>query len=254
MKKKHTTSEKCIYCDKKAGSEEHVFPQWLRKRFTGSGTLEHKVNISDPVRFKRRIHDVRITVRSVCKKCNTGWMSDLQKLAKPIIEGLLDETTTSLSLQDCRTLTCWCVMTVMCLETRNESSVWLYKALDRTLFYTHKEIPENTEVWLAYWKDSPGPFFEGTKGEAKDSEGHVSTFGFGNVVFQVLHLVPNDKPQPNRITIQPPWDEILIPIRYPKESEIAWIPKQGLNSEFGFTALQSRFSLSPITGVERPGS
>ena len=151
-KNKYTTSDNCIYCGKKAGSEEHVFPQWLRKKFKGSGSLEHKVNINQPVLFKHRIEDVRITVRSVCQQCNNVWMSDLQQEAKPIIEGLLDETTTSLSLQDCRTLTCWAVMTVMCLETRNESSVWLYKPLERTLFYANREIPENTEVWLAHFE------------------------------------------------------------------------------------------------------
>jgi hypothetical protein len=242
MSKTYTTSETCIYCGKEAGSEEHVFPQWLRERFKGAGTLEHKVNINEPVRLMRRIQDVRITVRSVCKKCNNGWMSNLQNKAKPIIEGLLDETNTTLSLEDARTLTSWAVMTVMCMETRNERPFWLYRELDRTLFYASKEIPKNTEVWIAYWVNSPGPFFEGKNGQAKDSDGHVSTFGFGNLIFQVLHIVPKGggTPQAGRITIDDHWEKFLIPIRYPKEQKKT-VPIDG---EEGFQALESRFSRS----------
>jgi hypothetical protein len=243
MSKKYTTSETCIYCGGKAGSEEHVFPQWLRERFTGSGTIEHQVNISSPVRFMQGVKDVRIVVRSVCKTCNGRWMSVLQNEAKPIIEGLLDETFATLILEDCRLLTSWAVMSAMCLETRNERTHWLYNDLVRTLFYKNKSIPDNTDVWLCCWVNSPGPSYEVRKSGGKDISGYVFTFGFGNLVFQVLHWMPIDshKQQPKRITIEEPWDEVLIPIRYPKDSAINWRPKKGIDGEVGFKKLESRF-------------
>ncbi len=248
MSKKYTTSETCIYCGGKAGSEEHVFPQWLRERFTGSGTLDHKVNIDAQIRIKQGVKDVRVVVRSVCNTCNTGWMSELQNKAKPIIVGLLDETITSLSLEDCRLLTSWAVMSGMCLETRNERSLWLYTHLDRTLLYANRSIHETTEVWICYWVNSQGPFYEVRKSGGKDIELYVFTFVFGNLIFQVLHWVPIDfdKLQLERITIEGPWDVALIPIRYPKDSPITWRPKLGINGEDGFKQLESRF-LRPET-------
>jgi hypothetical protein len=242
MSKKYTTSEKCIYCDKKADSEEHVFPRWLRDRFTGDATLEHKVNINEPVRFKRRVKDIRVVVRSVCAKCNNTWMSEIQNKAKPIIEGMLDRTNVTLSLEDARALTTWAVMSVMCLETRNERSHWLFSELERTLLYKNTDIPDLTEVWIAYWINSPGPFVEGKIGHTKDSDGHVATLGFGNVILQILHIVPKDagKPQPKRITLDDPWEKFLIPIRYPKEQRTTF----PIDGEEGFEALESRFSRS----------
>ena len=82
------------------------------------------------------------------------------------------------------------VMSMMCLETRNRQAIWRYSELDHTLFYTKKEIPKNTEVWICHWKNSPGAFYEGRVLGMKHDRAFLTTFGFGNLVFQVLHVVP----------------------------------------------------------------
>jgi hypothetical protein len=243
MGRKYTTSEACIYCGGKAGSEEHVFPQWLRERFQGIGTLEHKVNIKSPIRFKRGVKDVRVVVRSVCKKCNETWMSGLQNDAKPIIEALLDETATALDAEECKLLSSWAVMSAMCLETRNERPVWHYTDFDRTLFYTKRMIPNDTEVWICYWVNSPGPAYDGSNQANNEEKGYVATFGFGNILFQLFHVVPIDseKRLSKKLTIQEPWTELLRPIRYPKDLPIRWRPRKEIDGDRGFQALHSRF-------------
>ncbi len=244
MSKKYTTTKTCIYCGAQAGSKEHVFPEWLRDRFTGVGTLEYKEDIDSPIRFKKGVRDLRVTVRSVCKKCNEHWMSVLQNDTKPLILSLLDSPTTTLDLMDCKLLTSWAVMSMMCLETRNRRAIWRYSELDHTLFYTNKEIPKNTEVWICHWKNSPGSFYEGRVLGMNHDRAFVTTFGFGNLVFQVLHVVPVDPNDGKTMWMSTtlPWDEILIPIRYPKDVATNWPPKKSITGEPDFDALESRFS------------
>jgi hypothetical protein len=219
----------------------------LRKRFKGHGTLEYQVDIDSPVRFKKGVKDLRVVVRSVCTKCNTGWMHDLQDDTKPLIERLLGNQPTALDLMECRLLTSWAVMSTMCLETRNRQSVWRYTEFDHTLFFTKREIPKNTEVWICYWENSPGPSYDVRTPTSKHERGLVATFGFGKLVFQVLHVVPDDTDDGRikRITLGAPWDEVLIPIRYPKDSQISWAPKKAIQGDPGIDALESRFIRPP---------
>ncbi len=50
--------------------------------------------------------------------------------------------------EECKPLSSWAVMSSMSLESRNERPVWHYTELDRTLFYTRRVIPNNTEIWI----------------------------------------------------------------------------------------------------------
>jgi hypothetical protein len=170
-------------------------------------------------------------------------MSALQNDAKPVIMGLLDQTVASLDADQCKLLTSWAVMSAMCLETRNDRPDWLYTVLDRTLLSTQRTIPKNTEVWIGFWDNSPGPSYDGSYQTNPHEKGYVSTFGFGNLLFQLLHVTPVDpsSPKPRKLTIQEPWTEVLIPVRYPKDLPIRWRPKNGLDGEFGFRELHSRF-------------
>jgi hypothetical protein len=247
MSKKYSSSKTCIYCGALSGSEEHVFPEWLRNQFKGKGTLEHKVDIDSPIRFKKGVKDLRITVRSVCVECNNGWMSKLQNDAKPLITELLHESTTTLDLAECKLLTSWAVMSAMCLESRNKREVWKYGELDHTLFFTKREIPKNTDVWICYWANSPGPSYDGRILSSLDKRGYVATFGFGNLVYQVLQVVPVDSNnlQQRKISIEAPWDQILIPIRYPKNLPISWPPKNAIQGDPGINALESRLVRPP---------
>jgi hypothetical protein len=252
MSKKHATTENCIYCGVNEVSEEDVFPKWLQRRFKrpedSHGTLERIPNLNSEVRIERSVRVLKVAVEAVCFECNNTWMSGLQNNTKPIIASLLDETTTSLTPEECRQLTCWVVMSAMCLEANNPRSKWLYDDLDRTLL-KEKEIPRNTEVWIGYWMNAPGEFYEGRLGYGTHYKGYVCTFGFGNLLFQLLHNVQSDRQPRNWNTLSAPWNEMLIPIRFPKPPVI--LPtKQPIQGEDGFSALSSRF-LNPTDGENK---
>ena len=94
-------------------------------------------------RIKRNVRKLNIVVDSVCKtECNNGWMSVLQNDTKPLIKSLLDNSTTTLDVMDCKLLTSWAVMSTMTLETRNPQPVWRVSELEHTLFYTESDDPE----------------------------------------------------------------------------------------------------------------
>jgi hypothetical protein len=88
------TAEKCIFCDNFADSKEHIWAEWMLPHLPKKGVSSHEV-YSEVIFSKHSA--VTITKRSgepqsgrlciVCEDCNTGWMSDLQKAAKPILWG-----------------------------------------------------------------------------------------------------------------------------------------------------------------------
>jgi hypothetical protein len=207
------------------------------------------VDLDSPIRFKKGVTDLRVTVRSVCKTCNENWMSVVQNDSKPLIERLLDNPTAILDVTECRLLTTWAVMSAMCLETRNRRSVWRYSELDHTLFYTKREIPKNTDVWICYWANSPGPSYDGRAPRSRKERGYVATFGFGTQVFQVIHVVPVDPndPEARNFVNGAPWDEILVPIRHPKNLPISWPPKKAIQGDPGIDALEARLVRNPVT-------
>ncbi len=251
MSKKYSTTEKCIFCGKEAGSEEHVFPNWLRKEFKGHGTLEYQGDMNSPV-LCTRVTDLRLTVRSVCQYCNVGWMSRLQEGAKPLIKSLLSNSSVSFDACECKLLTSWAVMTAMCSETRNPPGVWRFTDQERTVFYSYENrpIPIQTHVWVCRWEGSPGPFVVARllemRGEGAGDRAYAMTIGFGTLIIQVLRVKPVD-PNDQRSTMPRgslPWDEIVtqiwnlesLPIRFPKRRAI-----QGENE---FDLLAERFKIA----------
>jgi len=77
----------CIFCGQGPLTAEHVLPKWLQEwGLDGSGqhTLvsgeEYKTYSAPPFSASRKV---------VCKPCNTGWMSRLEAVSKPLLKALI---------------------------------------------------------------------------------------------------------------------------------------------------------------------
>ncbi len=248
MSKKYSTTETCIYCGRKAGSEEHVFPNWLRKQFAGHGTLEYQGDMQSPV-ILTEITDLRVTVRSVCERCNQAWMGKLQEDTKPLIQSLLLNTPVILDVHECKLLTSWAVMTAMCGETRNPRSVWRFTEQERTVFYSYQDrpIPFQTYVWICRWEASPGPFIGGRmlemRGDGGGDRAYALTIGFGTLIVQVLKVAPAD-PNDQRTSMPNaslPWDDILTQIWEPESLPIRFPKRRAILGESEYALLEERF-------------
>jgi hypothetical protein len=70
----------CIFCGEAVNSKEHVFAEWLIERM---GLEDYPVRIGhrveDELSLRPNSHGLRaLTVKAVCKRCNSGWMSELE--------------------------------------------------------------------------------------------------------------------------------------------------------------------------------
>ena len=78
---------KCIFCGNTDLSKEHIFAQWLLKEL---GIMDNTVKMTHAGfvgEISNRQHPFSKLVNGlVCKRCNNGWMSDLEgKCQKHII-------------------------------------------------------------------------------------------------------------------------------------------------------------------------
>jgi hypothetical protein len=116
-------------------------------------------------------------VRRVCEECNTGWMHELEEVARPVLLPLMAGRRTALAPIEQEVIAVWAIKTALMCEfihprTRSASEThfrFLYERLEPT---------PNGHVWLAHYvgpkeldynhrelfltpEDSPGPSRKG---------------------------------------------------------------------------------------------
>jgi hypothetical protein len=229
----------CIFCGGRADSKEDAWPCWLTERFIAPGTLEFQPGIDAPL-MTRPLERPEVRIGWFCEKCNTGWMSQLEKRAKPVITCLLDHPTCTLDVHDRKTLALWAVKTAMVLEAVKGPEQCLFSDLERCLL-SHKrdQIPPFTFVWIAKLIDSAGLSSEGRilSTATTSNRAAVTTLAFDCLTFQVRKVVPSTTLDPaTNITIEQregPWDQVLLQI-WPQPPELVhWPAPMGLHGEWG---------------------
>src|SRR4051794_6482907 len=93
--------KRCIFCGEgnKPGNpmtEEHLWSDWLEQHLPKVSDPQTRASHADfrdgQLTRKRKIqqgHPHRKRFRVVCKRCNSGWMGDIEELAKPILLPLM---------------------------------------------------------------------------------------------------------------------------------------------------------------------
>lgn len=104
----------CIFCGGCRLTREHIIPLWLTGSLRGNADkLKHDIEhlsswIAVNLDFKSKY---------VCKTCNTGWMSQLEDTAKPILAPLVRGLSSKLSFEAKKTIATWSVKTMMAVMT-----------------------------------------------------------------------------------------------------------------------------------------
>lgn len=76
---------KCIFCGKQEKlTKEHVFPNWLSNLYKNNDLVINEFVGDTNLKWLSKIFQHK--ARVVCKDCNNGWMSDLEKSVIPIIK------------------------------------------------------------------------------------------------------------------------------------------------------------------------
>ena len=148
----------CIFCNKSKLSKEHIWADWLSPYIPNPSShtthlISNYSSISKSLEWKPGRHHNREgdpskrKLRIVCKKCNNGWMSELQVKAKPILELLIAGKWSDLSKIEQNILASWVTMFVIVYEWTDQSKVALTQE-ERTYFMNNKFPPDYWNIWI----------------------------------------------------------------------------------------------------------
>ena len=221
---------RCIFCGDRADNVEHLWPEWVLSLVppkTISGFIGRHKNL----KFKREF-----TVRCVCqKRCNNGWMSDLETASTPILGALIVDKSMFLDPPQQWTIAAWAVKTAMVLDTAlrpiGGRSFTFYSEIECHHLRESWEIPVRTMIWLGrFLGNALGAWSSELLGTFPDDATkypmRASTLVMGSLAIQVLSARAPAKYNRATVGINPvqgPWNEILV-TAWPSVHRIYWPP------------------------------
>jgi hypothetical protein len=203
----------CIFCGAKGKlSKQHLWPAWLQDvfefpkptsphgRFLREAGSELQCDVWEMEPFEQR-------VTAPCRRCNNGWMSDIEKRTKGLLIPLIGgQTRRWLNPAAQEAIAVWGIQTAMMAQfvypkrraIRDSDYAWLYR---------HRSAPPDYRVWIgmrlqeggdwpAFYRHSaltlapPGWDLE----EMDNTNAHRSTIGVGHLVIHVVGHYVEDAP------------------------------------------------------------
>src|ERR1035441_10951015 len=73
-------------------TKEHVYARWYRDNVVNEKIKLFTADMQSAATMRRQPHLDTLVNTSVCKKCNNGWMSDLETAVDPIFQKLTSGT------------------------------------------------------------------------------------------------------------------------------------------------------------------
>lgn len=179
----------CLACGTTGSpaTREHVFSSWLLKEFGPDASMALYRHSGDgsqrQVRAEMKLDSFRL--KKICEGCNSGWMSDLEGSAKPLVLALIKDgrQLDSLLEDERRTLARWAAKTAI-VESHAVGA----------------ECPVNAD-FLKKIRTS----FDGTPGRLAVAARHTEAHGFGHLQVGVIRdLIGGGKAAGNIIMIALP--------------------------------------------------
>jgi hypothetical protein len=218
---------------------EHVWADWisrlLRKQYSVTRyTLT--IRNTEGYEFSRVAQNVDETVNYICQPCNGGWMSDIERLASPVLARLIlgQPLASPLTDVDVATINAWMIKNAMVLDYGNSPRHSpFFTPRQRTLFKTALETPAHTSIWLGRFvgaRPLSGRYasrYHALSGKHfGNQKSCVITFTVGQVALQLLTLRRTRRKGPLLATscdASLPWELYLI-TTWPIDSGQPWPP------------------------------
>jgi hypothetical protein len=231
---------KCLFCDNPANSKEHLWPAWILEGIQPYSKRLLSTRGDDPPREIGAIGKTNVTVKSVCKICNHGWMSDLETESRPILSPMIHDLVAPLSDQQRHVIARWAVKTAIVLgsATQGRKPIFYWRPECESLC-RDSTVPEHTLVWLGHyvrsdlgawgsqmWLDMPN--------QSKVAHGCVTTLVVGHLAIQALTIHVRPEYRDKAISFRPnswgfDWDDILCRV-WPIAGSITWPPSLSFQS------------------------
>lgn len=175
----------CYFCGEiREQAVEHIFPRWMRKTFPIEVKARSSYYNSGEFVKKNPGESGTIVSRDVCAICNNGWMSDLQKQARPILEPWLNDQREPLDSAKAEIVSKWIVMTSMSIDAYDEKFIGIPEA-ERRSFAATQIIPEGWHIYAGTSAGNPnrGWRHSGFLNTDLEAAGQMSIIAFGSAVF-----------------------------------------------------------------------
>lgn len=233
-----------MFCDSRERmTSEHVFPQWISRLIEGKAPMmEHNrevVRARHAPQADTYLQPVfQQKVRAVCADCNNGWMSDLERAAKPLLMPGFDGRGRAFHAEGQRTLAAWGFKTALMLGEVFRGEATGVPRAHQVHLREHGEPPAAVGVWLsAFGGPEPASFRAAGMAISRPGERvtdedepnvYVFTFHIGPFVFQSFGVVDADAIRIN------PAETVVGDLRvhqlWPFRRSLTWSPRAALTS------------------------
>jgi hypothetical protein len=190
-------SRTCLFCGNPADTKGHLFPEWINDpdpAYTLGGERTDVFQIGPErteLRSYRADEVASLSVRALCGACNHGWMSRLERSAKPLLRALALGQPTALSIPEQLLAATWAVKTTIVGEAIMEYPD-RFPAEDCAIIREQRQPPVRSRVAIAAFSGQSHVFtryirsFNGAyRDKAPGLELCIHTIQIGSLVLQV---------------------------------------------------------------------
>jgi hypothetical protein len=246
----------CAFCSSTAAlSLEHVVSDWMNALFPGENV--HLRSAKGKVNTWITQDKIDWTARTVCKPCNSGWMSGIEGQVKPILTHMIvgDPNPLEITPQVASGIARWVFKTCVVLDYVHHrgAAPWFPKAL-RDQFRIDQSIHSSFRVWIcgvdggrqhiglnaAYGDMSLSPTY--------NLRTYICTGSIGNFTFQSLSF---QQTRPVAFAPLHAFNEIVMPVWPGVYPEAVWPLPVNLEGEDGLRGFKERWEqiahIPPVT-------
>lgn len=222
----------CVFCDGTPVSQEHAFPRWCGELFTDEVVnFNAFVQEADGTETSRPWQGRPFSVRvgGPCDACNSGWMSDLETQAAPVLKPMVRGERTELDAPTQLLVATWAVKTMLMvvLVTAPEARELLRYAY--RWLYDNRMPPPSEQVWVAHYAGEgqwPATFHFHAVGLARPGgeppvrpNAHGASLAVGHFAFGLagheLEDGPAAEPRVASDTLRPIWPTYGDRVEFP---------------------------------------
>jgi hypothetical protein len=198
--------------------DEFQRPKLLKQRARGSN-IEGRAFSAPPF---------TAIVNRVCADCNSGWMSDLEIRAQPLLTPIFQGRGREIHQEGQRRLAAWAFKTAVMLEDTHPDARTITEAERAALFDRH-EAPSDCQIWIgAYNGTALNTYYKNDRLEGDSGDNYYAiTFLMGSVVFQLWGLRGSGRPH----EIKGPLGQRLLQIN-PYRASVTVRPQLALDDRF----------------------
>ncbi len=192
----------CIFCGATENlTKEDYLPKWMKELFLPVATMKEQGLDGVDYGLVKRTGMTHSLKKVVCATCNSGWMSRVQKLVKPVLGYMIvtDESASSELDYDGAVAVClWLVMTAMVYDFADANRTQYFSRESRHTFGQTRLPPP--WIWALVGRrrlaGQPAVYFgQGTLdlavmngSVATQLDGHVFNVVIGHAVLQLIHI------------------------------------------------------------------